>query len=60
MATGVVDNTYYDLLEVPIDSTEPVIKKAYYKAAQRYHPDKPGGMFWHILRFSATLFATTV
>jgi DnaJ-class molecular chaperone len=38
-----VDSTYYELLEVARDAPEAVIKKAYYKAAQKYHPDKPTG-----------------
>lgn len=31
---------YYDLLEVPADATQAVIKKQYYRLAMKYHPDK--------------------
>lgn len=34
---------YYDLLGVPRDATDSIIKKAYRQAAKRYHPDKHPG-----------------
>ena len=34
------DTKYYDILEVRPDATPEQIKKAYYKAALRFHPDK--------------------
>lgn len=36
----VADRTYYDLLEVSTNADSNQIKKAYYKAARRCHPDK--------------------
>ena len=33
------DLTYYDLLGVPSDATPGAIRKAYFSAAKRYHPD---------------------
>lgn len=36
----VKDTKYYDTLGVPSDATPEVIKKAYYRAAMKYHPDK--------------------
>ena len=33
---------FYQILGVPPRSTEQDIKKAYYKLAQKYHPDKAG------------------
>lgn len=36
----VADRTYYDLLEVSTNADANQIKKAYYKAARRCHPDK--------------------
>lgn len=35
-----IDTEYYDILEVAIDATNSQIKKAYYKKAMKYHPDK--------------------
>ena len=35
-----LDPTYYDILEVPPDAEQSQIKKAYYKQAMKYHPDK--------------------
>jgi DnaJ family protein A protein 2 len=44
MSTKTVkDSLYYDRLEVPTDSDTNTIKKAYYKKAQKYHPDKNPG-----------------
>ena len=34
------DNEYYDILNVKRDSTSSDIKKAYYKLAKQWHPDK--------------------
>jgi len=36
----VADRTYYDLLEVSTDASQTVIKRSYYKAARKCHPDK--------------------
>jgi len=36
----VKENEFYDRLGVKIDATETEIKKAYYKGAQMFHPDK--------------------
>jgi len=40
---SVKDSDYYDRLEVPTDADTSQIKKAYYKKAQLYHPDKNPG-----------------
>ena len=34
--------TYYEVLEIPIHSSQQTIKKAYHKACLLYHPDKTG------------------
>lgn len=34
---------YYSILGVPKDASDDVIKRAYRKLAQQYHPDRPGG-----------------
>jgi len=34
---------YYKILGISKDSTQDEIKKAYYKLARQYHPDKEGG-----------------
>ena len=34
---------YYEILEVPQDATPVQMKKAYYKLAMAYHPDKAHG-----------------
>ena len=34
---------YYDILEVKVNATQSEIKKAYYKLAKKYHPDKATG-----------------
>jgi DnaJ-class molecular chaperone len=36
----VKETLFYDRLEVKTDATEQEIKKAYYKGAQKYHPDR--------------------
>lgn len=38
--TTPVDSSLYDELEVNVDATPGQIRKAYYKMAQKYHPDK--------------------
>lgn len=35
-----VENELYEVLGVPVDANPGQIRKAYYKLAQRYHPDK--------------------
>jgi curved DNA-binding protein CbpA len=37
---NIVRLTFYDILEINIDTPGPEIKKAYLKAAKNYHPDK--------------------
>lgn len=40
-----IDNlTFYDILEINIDTPQPEIKKAYLKAARNFHPDKHSGL----------------
>jgi len=39
----VKETTFYDRLEVPTDCDTSTLKKAYYKKAQQYHPDKNPG-----------------
>jgi len=36
----VKETAFYDILSVKSDATESEIKKAFYKAAQKWHPDK--------------------
>jgi len=31
---------YYELLDIPVDSSSDSVKKAYYKATKKFHPDK--------------------
>ena len=42
---------YYELLEIPPGSAEPVIKKAFRKLAMRFHPDKNAGNPYAIHHF---------
>lgn len=35
-----VDTTYYDLLQIPVNADEKLIKKQYRLMAMKYHPDK--------------------
>lgn len=42
---------YYELLEIPPGSAEPVIKKAFRKLAMRFHPDKNVGNPYAIHHF---------
>ena len=37
------EKDYYKILGVGPKASEPEIKRAYYKLAQEYHPDKTGG-----------------
>lgn len=39
----VAETKYYDLLGVKPDASEDEMKKAFRKAAMKYHPDRPGG-----------------
>lgn len=39
-AVGVQDDSFYKLLRVSTDATSKEIKRAYYKLAKEYHPDK--------------------
>lgn len=36
----ILDTKYYDILEIKPDASEHAIKRAYYKLARKYHPDK--------------------
>jgi hypothetical protein len=37
------NKNYYELLEIPFESDEGTIKRAYRKLSKQYHPDKPKG-----------------
>lgn len=39
-ASNVVDTALYDVLGIPVTATQKEVKKAYFKSAQKNHPDK--------------------
>ena len=43
MTSGLVDRTYYDILEVSKETSDLEIKKAYRRLALLHHPDRNNG-----------------